>query len=233
MKVDIWSDIRCPFCYIGKRKFEIALEQFPHKDNIEVVWRSFELDPNIKTDPSLNYLEYLAQKKGITVPEVQEMSQHMADTAKEVDLHFDNTKIVIANSFNAHRLIHLAKAKGLGNEAKEQLLKAFFIDGKNIDDDQTLKEIGSLIGLDPDEVEKLLSSNAYEEAVREDEVQAQNLGINGVPFFVFNNKYAVSGAQSPATFLQALEQSWSESDEADGLDIISDGEACSADGDCG
>src|SRR5688572_12197537 len=145
MKVDIWSDIRCPFCYIGKRKFEMALEQFPHKDKIEVVWRSFELDPNIKTDTSINYLEYLAQKKGISVPEVQQMLQHIVDAAKEVGLHFDSAKIVIANSFNAHRLIHLAKTKGFGNEAKEQLLKAFFIEGRNIDDDQTLTEIGSLI----------------------------------------------------------------------------------------
>ena len=164
----------------------------------------------------------MAQKKGISVPEVQQMSQHMADAAKEVGLHFDSAKIVIANSFNAHRLIHLAKTKGLGNEAKEQLLKAFFIDGKNIDDDQTLTGIGSLIGLDPDEVEKLLSSNAYEEAVRQDEMQAQNLGINGVPFFVFNNKYAVSGAQSPDTFLQALEKSWSEIEENEELDVSTD-----------
>ncbi|OJU72558.1 MAG: disulfide bond formation protein DsbA, partial [Acinetobacter sp. 39-4] len=217
MKVDIWSDIRCPFCYIGKRKFERALEQFPHKDKVEVVWHSFELDPNTKTDPSLNYLEYLAHKKGITVSEAQQMTQHIVDAAKEVDLHFDNTKIVIANSFNAHRLIHLATTKGLANEAKEQLLKAFFIDGRNIDDDQTLTEVGSLIGLESDEIEKMLSSNDFEEAVRQDELQAQKLGISGVPFFVFNNKYAVSGAQSPATFLHALEQSWSESGEADRL----------------
>ncbi|MEO6908657.1 MAG: DsbA family oxidoreductase [Abditibacteriaceae bacterium] len=232
MKVDIWSDIRCPFCYIGKRKFEIALEQFPHKDNIEVVWHSFELDLNLKTDPSANSLERLAQRKGMTIQQAQQMVQHVSDAAKEADLHFDTSKTVTANSFNAHRLIQLAKTKGLGKEAKEQLLKAFFIDSKNIDDDQTLTEIGSLIGLDPDEVEKLLSSNAYEEAVRQDEMQAQNLGINGVPFFIFNNKYAVSGAQSPATFLQALEQSWGESEEADELDIIVEGKTCPTNGDC-
>lgn len=212
MKVDIWSDVRCPFCYIGKHKFEKALEQFPHRGEIEVMWHSFELDPSLKTDPSIDPLEYLAQRKGITVQEIQQMTQYVTNAAQEVDLHFDTAKTVIANTFNAHQLIQMAQAKGLGNEAEEQLFKAFFIDNKNIDDVETLTAIGTLIGLDHDEVEKMLSSKAYEEAVRQDEMQAQTLGISSVPFFVFNNKYAVSGAQSPAVLLQALEQSWSESE---------------------
>lgn len=232
MKVDIWSDVRCPFCYIGKHKFEKGLQQFPYKEKIEVVWHSFELDPYLKTDPSLNSLQYLAEKKGITLQEAEQMTQYVAGAAREIGLHFDSGRSVVANSFNAHRLIQLAKTKGLGNEAGEELFEAFFTDGKNIDDQETLMQIGDSIGLDPGEVERIFSSRAFEEAVRQDEKQAQTLGISGVPFFVFNNKYAVSGAQAPDIFLRALEKSWSEFEQADQLDMISEGSTCTTDGNC-
>ena len=232
MKVDIWSDVRCPFCYIGKHKFEKALRQFPSKEKIEVVWHSFELDPYLKTDLSINSLEHLAQKKGVSVQEARQMTEYVANAAKEIDLYFDSARTVVANSFNAHRLIQLAKTKGLGNEAEEQLFKAFFTDNRNIDDQETLMKIGISIGLSGNEVEEMLSSKAFEEAVRQDEMEAQSMGISGVPFFVFNNKYAVSGAQPPAIFLQALDKSWREFEQANELQVISDGETCSTDGDC-
>jgi protein disulfide-isomerase len=210
MKVDIWSDVRCPFCYIGKRKFEEALAQFPHKDEIEVVWHSFELDPSLKTDPTINSLEYLARRKGMSLSEVQQMAQHVASAAQEAGLSLDSGNTLVANTFNAHRLIQMAQTRGLAGEAQEHLFQAFFTDGQNIDDARTLAAIGASIGLEQSEVDEMLSSTAYDEIVRQDESQAQSLGINGVPFFVFDNKYAISGAQPPAAFLQALQQSWDE-----------------------
>lgn len=232
MKVDIWSDVRCPFCYIGKHKFEQALEQFPQKEKVEIVWHSFELDPNLKTDPGANTYDHLAKSKGIAREEAIQMTQHAANAAKEAGLKLNFDKAVVANSFHAHKLIQLAKTKGLGNEAEEQLFKAHFKDGQNIDDKEALLQIGILIGLDEKEVKEAMSSDTFGEAVLKDELQAQSLGIRGVPFFVFNNKYAVSGAQSPAVFLQALEQSWNEFEQQNKLDIIEEGNSCSIDGNC-
>lgn len=230
MKVDIWSDVRCPFCYIGKRKFENALEKFPYKNEIEVNWHSFELDPSIKTNPALNALEHLANIKGISNAQAEGMQAHVRTVASEIGLDFGNS--VIANSFNAHRLIQMAKTKGLANDAEEELFKAHFIDTKNIDDKNTLIEIGVSIGMDKDEVNKVLDSDTFSKEVRQDEAQAQSIGINGVPFFILNNKYAVSGAQSSDVFLQALSQAWAEFEKEKQSLIITEGESCSTDGSC-
>lgn len=208
MKVDIWSDVRCPFCYIGKRKFENALSQFEHKDQVEVEWHSFELDPNIKTDTSTDINTYLAKIKGQPLEWAQQMNQHVTGIAREVGIEFNIDKSVIANSFNAHRLIQLANSKGLGATAEEALFKAHFTDGKNIDDLDTLVSLATEIGLDAQEATTVLSGDAFTQKVREDEAIAQNIGINGVPFFVLNNKYGVSGAQAPETFLDALNKAW-------------------------
>src|SRR5690349_7266418 len=196
MKVDIWSDIRCPFCYIGKRKFEKALERFPHSDKVEVVWHSFQLDPELKTQPGVHVYDYLARVKGITRDQAVRMHQHVKQSAREVGLEFNFDSAIVANSFNGHRLIQLAKSKGLGDAAEEQLFKAHFIEGKNIDDIATLKEIGTAVGLSPDELSELLASDQYSAEVREDEMKAHAIGIRGVPFFILNDKYAVSGAQA-------------------------------------
>jgi predicted DsbA family dithiol-disulfide isomerase len=232
MDVKIWSDVRCPFCYIGKRKFEMALEKFPHKDAVNVIWQSFELDPGLKTNASVNAINHLAEMKGISQQQAEEMHNHVINVAKEVDLEFNFDKSVIANSFNAHRLIQLAKTKRLGNEAEEQLFKAHFTEGKNIDDDETLVQTGVAIGLDENEIKEMLASDAFSKDVRQDEMQAQSIGVRGVPFFVLNDKYAVSGAQSPDTFLHALEQSWKEFEKEKQPLIITEGEFCSADGIC-
>lgn len=232
MKVDIWSDVRCPFCYIGKRKFEKALEKFSHKNEIEVNWHSFELDPSLKTDPSVNALEHISEIKAISKSQAEGMFQHVTQVAKEIGLDFDFEKNVVANSFNAHRLIQLAKTKGLANEAEEALFKAHFIEGKNIDDEETLIQTGVSIGLDENDVEEIFSSDAFAEKVKHDEMQAQSFGIRGVPFFILNNKYAVSGAQSPEVFSQALSQSWTEFEKDQQPLIITEGESCSADGNC-
>ena len=234
IKVDIWSDIRCPFCYIGKRKFEAALTQFQHKDQVEVVWHSFELDPVTKTDVSADVYTYLARHKGQTRDWAVHMHKQVAQTAKEVGLDYDFDHVVIANSFNAHRVIQLAKTKHLGDAAKEALLKAYFTDGKNIDDNDTLVKIGSEIGLDAGDVSGMLASDAYAREVREDEAAAQDIGINGVPFFVLNNKYGVSGAQAPSVFLQTLQQAWQDYKKTEPQLTMANatGDVCDVDGKC-
>jgi len=232
MKVDIWSDVRCPFCYIGKRKFEKALEKFPHKNEVEVNWHSFELDPSLKTDTSLNAVDHLAEIKGVSKAEVEGIHEHVTNVAKEIGLDLNFEKNIVANSFNAHRLIQLAKTKNLANEMEEALFRAHFIEGKNIDDKETLIQTGISIGLDEDEVKKIFSSDAFATVVRQDEMQAQSYGIHGVPFFILNNKYAVSGAQSPEVFFQALSQVWTEFEKEKQPFIITEGESCSVDGNC-
>ena len=214
MTINIWSDIRCPFCYIGKRKFEQALEQFEHKDKVEVVWRSFELDPYLKTDPDKNLYEYFSEIKGMPIEKAREMNQHVAQAAREVGINFNLDDVVLANSLKAHRLIQMSNVKGLGSQAEEALFKAHFTEGKNIDDLTTLAEIGATLGFELEEVIKTLSSEAFTDEVRRDEAEAGALGIRGVPFFVIDNKYGVSGAQSPATFLQTLNKSWEEQNPA-------------------
>ena len=210
MKVDIWSDIRCPFCYIGKRKFERALAQFPQKDKVEVEWHSFELDPGMKTQAGVNLYDYLASRKNITRESSVQLHRQVTETASQVGLtyNFDNT--VVANSFDAHRLIQLAKLNGLGDAAEERLFKAYFSEGKDISDHLTLIILGDEIGLDGKLVKQMLDSDALTDEVRYDERQAGELGINGVPFFVINDRYGVSGAQQPEIFLQTLEKAWQE-----------------------
>lgn len=209
MKVDIWSDVRCPFCYVGKRKFELALEQFEHKDKVEVEWHSFELDPDAETKPGLNINDYLAEKKGQTREWAVQMNEHVSRSAAEAGLQFNFDNMVIANSFDAHRLIQLAKTYELGNEMEELLFKAHFIDGKNIDDKEVLKEIALNAGIENVVVSQMLDTYEFGNEVRADEQIAQQIGISGVPFFIFDQKLAVSGAQQPETFLGAMEQAWS------------------------
>ena len=232
MNINIWSDVRCPFCYIGKRIFEKALEKFPHKDKVNVSWQSFELDPNLETRTDVNAIDYISNVKGISREDAEGMHLHVTQVAKEVGLDFSFDKAVVANSFNAHRLIQFAKVHQKGNEVEEALFKAHFIEGKNIDDTHTLVAIGMSIGLEEKEVREVLASDAYSKEVKSDERQAQKMGIGGVPFFVLNNKYGVSGAQSPETFLEVLEESWKDFEAKDEPLIITEGESCSPDGEC-
>jgi predicted DsbA family dithiol-disulfide isomerase len=232
MNINIWSDVRCPFCYIGKRKFEMALENFPHKEKVNVSWQSFELDPNLETRTDVNTLDYISNVKGISREQAEGMHLHVKQVAKEVGLDFNFDKAVVANSFDAHRLIQFAKVHQKGNEVEEALFKAHFIEGKNIDDTDTLVAIGMSIGLEEKEVREVLASDGYSKEVKRDEMQAQKIGIGGVPFFVLNNKYGVSGAQSAETFLEVLEESWKDFAATNERLIITEGESCSADGEC-
>lgn len=233
MKVDIWSDIRCPFCYVGKKKFEKALEQFPNSEKIEINWHSFQLDPNLKTQPDTNPYDYFSKAKGIPVAQAKAMHEHAKNAGKEagIDFNFDDSKV--ANSFRGHLLIQLAKKMNLSNEMEEALFEAQFITGKNIDDEATLLEVGKSVGLAEEDIKNALQSDEMAHAVAQDGLMARQLGINAVPFFVFNDKYAVSGAQQPEHFLEVLNKSFEEFSAGDkGLQIISQGERCDVEGNC-
>lgn len=232
MNIDIWSDVRCPFCYIGKKKFESALEKFPHRDKISVTWKSFQLDPGLQTNTTISPKEHFARQKGISIQQVEGMYQHVQKAANEIDLNFNLEKSVVANSFNAHRLIQFAKSKELGNEIEEELFKAQFIDGKNIDKKETLIKLGIAIGLDEKETREVVESDAFSKEVEKDESAARSIGVRGVPFFVLDGIYAVSGAQSPEIFLSALTQAWEETHKKKSTDVLSKGTSCEIDGHC-
>jgi len=210
MKVEIWSDVMCPFCYIGKRRLEAALAQFPHRDQVEVVWKSFQLDPNLKTEPAKSVKQSLAEKKGWSPEQTDQTMAYVVNMAKEAGLAYDFDKAVVANSFDAHRFSHLAKKYGKQDEAEERLFAAYFIEGKNTADHQTLIQLGTEIGLDPAEVARVLAGNDYADDVQTDIYESRQVGVTGVPFFVFNDKYTVSGAQGSGVFLQVLEKVWEE-----------------------
>jgi predicted DsbA family dithiol-disulfide isomerase len=219
MNVEIWSDVMCPFCYIGKRKFETALEQFPHKDKINIIWKSFQLDPTTVTNPDLNTIDHLAKRKGWSKEQANETISHVSGIAKKVGLDFHFEKAVVANSFDAHRLSHLAKKYAKQNDLEEQLFKAYFTDGKNTADHKTLTDLGIAAGLAETEITAVLNSDQYTDAVNEDIDQAQQIGVQGVPFFVLDRKYAVSGAQESDTFLGALTKAYEEN-AAKGLETL-------------
>jgi predicted DsbA family dithiol-disulfide isomerase len=204
IKVEIWSDVMCPFCYIGKRKFETDLAQFKDKDKVEIVWKSFQLNADLKTDPSKNTIQHLAESKGWTMEYTNSTVQHVMEMAEGVGLHYDFNKAVVANSFDAHRLIQFAKSKNKGDAAEERLFKAYFTEGKNTADHTVLLQLGKEIGLEETELKQVLDSDAFAKEVKNDIQEAEKIGVSGVPFFVFNRKYAVSGAQDPEVFLKSL-----------------------------
>ncbi|MES2678799.1 MAG: DsbA family oxidoreductase [Bacteroidota bacterium] len=208
MKVEIWSDITCMYCYTAKRKFESALSQFKDKNKIEVVWKSFELAPDLKTDPDRFFPAFLAELRGISLEQSREMIDGVANMVKEVGLEFNLHKSIPANSFNAHRLSHLAKHSQMQDKTEERLFKAYFTEGKNIDDIPTLVQLATEIGLDTSAVKKALESTDYANQVKADISEAKEAGITSVPFFIFNAKATISGAQESKVFLQTLERAF-------------------------
>ena len=196
----------CPFCYIGKRRLEHALQQFPGKDDVNVEWKSFQLDPDSVTQPEKSVNEYLAERKGWTLEYARQMNDHVTRMAREVGLHYDFDKAVVANSFDAHRLSHFAKKHGVQDEMEERLFRAYFAEGKNTADHETLVQLASEVGLKSDDVRRMLGGNDFAIDVNNDVYEAHQIGVRGVPFFVFNDTYAVSGAQPTEIFVQALNQ---------------------------
>lgn len=234
MRVDIWSDVMCPFCYIGKRRFEGALAQFENRNDIEVVWHSFQLDPDAKSLPGKDVYSWLAERKGQSLDWSKQMHKQVVDMAAGEGLTYNFDKAVIANSFDAHRITQLAKKYGKGDAMEEQLFKGYFTDGKDVADYKVLLEMATAIGIDEKETAEVLNSNTYADAVEADINQAAQLRISGVPFFVINNKYGVSGAQATETFSQALDQAWKEYAEEKGGLTMMDGDAatCEPNGEC-
>ncbi|MBL8994052.1 MAG: DsbA family oxidoreductase [Spirochaetia bacterium] len=208
MKIEIWSDVLCPFCYIGKRNFEKALSEFEHAGDVDVNWKSFQLDPETKTFTGKNIHEYLAEKKGGTVEWAKEMNDRVTRMAREAGLKYDMDRAIPANSFDAHRLTHLAASRGLQAKMEERLFAAYFTEGKNIGDHPTLVGLGKEIGLDPADIQTMLSRSDFADEVRADIEEASSLGIRGVPFFVMDRKYGVSGAQPSEAFLETLRETW-------------------------
>lgn len=234
MKVEIWSDIMCPFCYIGKRKFEQALSNFEHKDKIEIVWKSFQLNPNISYQKDKDLYQYVAELKGQTREWSIKVHQGLIQTAKDagLDYRFDIAKIT--NSFDAHRVIQYAKSQGLGEEIEERFFKAYFTEGALMSDKETLIKLTSEIGLERDEVTIVLNDDLFAEEVLKDGEEAKQLGATGVPFFVFDRKSAISGAQDAEVFLNTLKSSFSEwiNENPTSELEISQGAVCRPDGDC-
>jgi predicted DsbA family dithiol-disulfide isomerase len=235
-KVEIWSDIMCPFCYIGKRNYEAAVTQFAGNNEIDLVWKSFQLDPSIPTptDTSTNTIQYLSETKGMSQAQVQSMTQGVTQTARAVGLEYHLDKTLVTNTFDAHRVIQMAKTKGLGDLAEETLFYAYFTEARDIADHAVLQVLGEKIGLTAAEVNEALTDELYAHQVRKDIQEAGEIGVRGVPFFVFDRKYAVSGAQPPEVFLETLKKSFSEWEKENPrikLDTVG-GQACTPDDNC-
>lgn len=210
LKVDIWSDIACPWCYIGKRKFEEGLASFSGHDNIEVEYHSFELAPDTPVDFAGSEIDFLAKHKGMPEDQVRQMLDQVTQVAAGVGLDYRFDLLQHTKTLKAHELLHFAKSHGKQIELKERLLKAYFTEGKHLGSQEVLVELAGEVGLDADSANQALTDGTFAAQVQADIDQAHAYGINGVPFFVINNKYGISGAQAPLAFTQALEQAYAE-----------------------
>lgn len=229
MKIEIWSDVMCPFCYIGKNNFEQALEKLPFKDEVEIEWKSFQLDPTLDLKETKNTMEYFREKKGFPEAQAQQMLGQVLQMGKGAGIDFNFEKALITNTFSAHKLLHLAKKHNRANEMEEALFIAHFIDGKNVGDIETLASLAESLGIDKEEAQQALTSEEFDYNINQDIQEARNNGVSGVPFFILNGKYAVSGAQPVELFENALQQTYNET--VTPLKNLSDnGASCDADG---
>jgi predicted DsbA family dithiol-disulfide isomerase len=215
MDVEIWSDVVCPWCYLGKKHFEAALESFEHRAEVEVVYRSFELDPAAPTDVQTPTVERLASKYGMSAEDAAAAQRQMTERAATVGLDFHLDDLTSGNTRDAHRLLHLAKARDLQPELTERLHRAYFTEQRSIFDAQSLTAIAVEAGLDRDEVISVLEDGSYAHDVEADEAMAHAIGVTGVPFFVIDRHFAVSGAQPAAAIVAALDQAWTEAVRSD------------------
>lgn len=206
IQVEIWSDVQCPFCYIGKRQFERALEAFEDRDKVEVTWRSYQLDPELNPLPGESIYAYLARRKGMSVEQSKQMHDRVARSAAAVGLDYQFDRMVVANSLGAHRLIQAAKVQGLGDVAEERLFRAYFTEGQDLGDPKVLGHLADDIGLA--EASEALddTDGSWAARVIDEASEAVALGSTGVPFFVFQRQYSVTGAQGTEAFLKVLEK---------------------------
>lgn len=208
VRVEIWSDVVCPWCYVGKRNFEAALARFEHRDQVEVAWRAFELDPSAPAEREGDYATHLAHKYGMSVAQAQKMIGTMTATGAKAGVVLDFDRARPGNTFDAHRLIHLAGERGVQDAVKERLLRATFTDGEPIGDRDVLLRLAVEAGLPRDEAAAVLESDAYATEVRAEKSLALELGISAVPFFVIDRTFGVPGAQPPDVILGALQRAW-------------------------
>ncbi len=205
MKIEIWSDIACPFCYMGKRKFDMALAQFEGKADVEIEWKSFLLNPQQKTDPSASIFQYLAEIKGFPEEQARQMMSQITASGSAIGLDYHFDQVVLANTIKAHQLLHEARIQGYQHEMEERLFEAHFVEGKNIDDVNILVDLASEVGLNTTALDVKILSGQHTKELEADIDRAQQFGVKGVPFFVFDRKYAVSGAQESETFLKTMQ----------------------------
>lgn len=217
MKVDIWSDVICPWCYVGKRRLEAAIAQFAHGSEIELEWHSFELDPTSAPEHRGDNASRLARKYGMSVEQAQASIDNLTRIGAEEGLKFRFDRARSGNTFDAHRLIHLAHDRGLQDQVKERLMQAYFTDGELISDHETLIRVVSEVGIEAAEIRLALDSDKYGDAVRADEEAATELGISGVPFFVIDGKFAISGAQPVETMVSVLDRAWAKAHSVEGV----------------
>ncbi|MFT4009388.1 MAG: DsbA family oxidoreductase [Nocardioidaceae bacterium] len=231
MRIEIWSDVVCPWCYIGKRRLESALAEFPHRDEVEIVYRSFELDPEAPQVGYESIRDSLANKYGLGEEQVRQMMARVSETAVTEGLRFAYEDAMHTKTVDAHRLLHLALDQGLQAELKEALLAAYFTRGESMGDHDVLRKVAVDVGLDPARVDQVLSSDEYADAVQADIAQARAYGANGVPFFVVDQKFGVSGAQPAEVFAQLLDRAWSESHPTlTRVGDVTEGDTCGIDG---
>jgi predicted DsbA family dithiol-disulfide isomerase len=230
MKIEIWSDFVCPFCYLGKRRLEAALAQFPHSDEVEVVFRSFELNPHARRDENPSTVDMLMAKYGISREQALANMNHVTRQAKAAGLEYHLDRAIQTNTFDAHRLSHYAAAQGKMAEMTERLLKAHFTETLHLGRHETLADLAAEIGLGRDEALRVLRDGDYADEVRADEQEAARLGVRGVPFFVINRRYAVSGAQPVEVFLEALVKAWNEEHPLTVIGGSKEGAVCADDG---
>jgi predicted DsbA family dithiol-disulfide isomerase len=227
MHVEIWSDIACPWCYVGKRRFEAALESYEHRDEVQVTWRSFELDPHAPRERGKDYATHLADKYGMTREKALAMHAGMTETAARDGLEFHFDRVRGGNTFDAHRIVHLAHAHGLQDAMKERIMRAYLTDGELISDHDVLTRLALDVGLPEDEVRDTLATDRFTADVRDDERTAQQLGISAVPFFVVDRAIGASGAHPPAQLAELLRQARAANPP---IAVAGGGETCAADG---
>jgi predicted DsbA family dithiol-disulfide isomerase len=208
MNIEIWSDVVCPWCYVGKRNFETALAEFEHRDDVTVTWRSFELDPSAPAEREGEYAGHLARKYGMSEDQARNMIDSMTKTGARAGVVLDFDRARPGNTFDAHRLLHLAAERGFQAELKERLLRANFSEGEAVGNRETLVRLASEVGLPAEEAAAVLESDAYAADVRADEELAMDLGISAVPYFVIDRTFGIPGAQAPDVILSALERAW-------------------------
>jgi predicted DsbA family dithiol-disulfide isomerase len=210
MELEIWSDVMCPFCYMGKRRLEGALRDFPHKNEVKILWRSYQLDPEMQPAPGKSIHEYLAERKGMTPDWSLQMHKQVTESAAELGLEYNFDKVIIANSFDAHRLAHFSRGAGVQEKMQERLFAAYFTEGRNVGDMETLVKLGVDVGLNAEETRNVLTGGQFADEVRKECREAEELGADGVPFFVIDRRLGFMGAQPSEAILEVLTKAWSD-----------------------